>query len=1305
MADETEIKLLIEAEDRSREAFEKAKRNSEELKKSEADLWRTINDGQKAAAMTGQQYFAMRQQAVNTGQQLQRSYGTQAAALQQLVTAHHAVTAATTRHGQAATSAFGAAGNALAHYVKGFATLAVAEHVIRRSITTFAEFERGMDRIQLQTGLTTKEIDHLGHSFDTLARLTGQSIGTIQKNFLTFSAEMGSSGHDVEEMFNNVQRAAFAAGTSFENMSRTAISAVKIMQVPMSEVKGMLDVVVKEVPASAMSAWENVAPRILGIMRSLGATGKNTVQETATAFGALAGKMGDAHVAGSVMVQMLQKATDQSSTFGKMMTPQMIALNGQIGQVSKSWEAMYQTMNQMGMFSDDPQMALVMQQKFGFSDEMVRQAKHYHEIYLQISEAVEKGEAWGTAEKRIMKMHHGTQMAVDGLKSAFEELFTVMGQVLGGAVLPDTLAKMITGLKNDLQLIVDAFKWIRSFTGADQQGGKSPAQATGNWFGSNLLPNWLTGRAGGAPTTALGTPVPGGPFGQGRYFGSGAVLPGFATGGEFEVGGRAGGGDKEPIGFMASPGEKVAVTTPMQESLQQQQDKADIAMREHFARFRSSAFTKTAAAPWWPGTGVRPVGEGGGGGGGGGGGDGTTPGGGGDGSNNKSGNDPPNTTTSTPFDPRTGYDPKYPGNAPAGQTPSLIGPFGQVMPAWGAVTTDPGGVYWGGGTGGGAAGGVPGLAGGPSGRALTKEERAAQADRGAPPAGGGGGGGGGGGDENVNKLAAEAGERGRAARAAHKPMAERDVFLLAQKEAVDAGLVGKVPSDGAKYGIKTGSKEEWAHFFTKLADRESSYKPWTRNDKDQGGSQGLLQVSRLDNKRYQLGVPNADTDESLHDPVTGMRVGVKLFSKQMDKWGNRIEATKSWAPINKRNFKPGTYAGPVTPTTTTTGNTATTPSATTSSGDGGSTTTTPGATQRYNYFEKQQPNKADLRVVDTPYGKITVHKDAASDYQGFYNDLKTEGAPIKKLGSYNLRKKRWGKDWSAHAYSAATDLDDEVQISPAMKKWILANPERWANLKKKWNMGQPLTDKDQTGGKDPAHVEWRGPRPVSKDEAAKIAERKAKGGTGDSDNKPATAPTNTAVPANVTQGLPGSPSGPALTREQRVAASKPPEKPPDNKPAAAPTNTKAVTAKPAKGQKSSSAVDKGKAVAAAAVADKPVVEAGAAKPSGIGHAQWGGTQRTGRPVVVGEDGPETFVPSSPGEIKPGVTSGGGMDMSSMIGEYQRFAEMMRQPIRPQIEMPRAGPIRQRMSRRVDAQRERDVGRMSRRASHSDIGFA
>lgn len=129
---------------------------------------------------------------------------------------------------------------------------------------------------------------------------------------------------------------------------------------------------------------------------------------------------------------------------------------------------------------------------------------------------------------------------------------------------------------------------------------------------------------------------------------------------------------------------------------------------------------------------------------------------------------------------------------------------------------------------------------------------------------------------------------------------------------------------------------------------------------------------------------------------------------------------------------------------------------------------------RVNYFQRQGKGPftaAEMERVKTPFGPINVHPDAAGDFKGFYNELGEAGAPINKLGSYNYRKMRWGNQWSSHAMGAATDIDDQVQLSPKMREWIDANPDRWEDVKKRYNMRQPLPQKD------PAHVEWTGPSP------------------------------------------------------------------------------------------------------------------------------------------------------------------------------------------------------------------------------------
>lgn len=62
-----------------------------------------------------------------------------------------------------------------------------------------------------------------------------------------------------------------------------------------------------------------------------------------------------------------------------------------------------------------------------------------------------------------------------------------------------------------------------------------------------------------------------------------------------------------------------------------------------------------------------------------------------------------------------------------------------------------------------------------------------------------------------------------------------------KRKFADSGLVGYVPPDGARWGIKTGSAEEWASFGLAVAKQESDLNPRSVNLADPGGSYGLFQ--------------------------------------------------------------------------------------------------------------------------------------------------------------------------------------------------------------------------------------------------------------------------------------------------------------------------------------------------------------------------------------------------------------------------------------------------------------------------------
>jgi hypothetical protein len=85
-------------------------------------------------------------------------------------------------------------------------------------------------------------------------------------------------------------------------------------------------------------------------------------------------------------------------------------------------------------------------------------------------------------------------------------------------------------------------------------------------------------------------------------------------------------------------------------------------------------------------------------------------------------------------------------------------------------------------------------------------------------------------------------------------------------------FIGTVPKDGATYGIKTGSREEWAHFFTRNASVESGFNPNTSADinglkKGPLTSFGLYQMGSTQFKRHGGGDiynPNDNTKAYLN---------------------------------------------------------------------------------------------------------------------------------------------------------------------------------------------------------------------------------------------------------------------------------------------------------------------------------------------------------------------------------------------------------------------------------------------------------
>jgi hypothetical protein len=94
--------------------------------------------------------------------------------------------------------------------------------------------------------------------------------------------------------------------------------------------------------------------------------------------------------------------------------------------------------------------------------------------------------------------------------------------------------------------------------------------------------------------------------------------------------------------------------------------------------------------------------------------------------------------------------------------------------------------------------------------------------------------------------------------------------------------------------------------------------------------------------------------------------------------------------------------------------------------------------------------KADRETVTLANGqKVTVNKRTAAQFQGFFNDLIKEGAPVQGLGGVGTRGNP-----SEHPGGFAVDWAQSARnvVSPATQRWISKNRGVLGELEKKWGM-------------------------------------------------------------------------------------------------------------------------------------------------------------------------------------------------------------------------------------------------------------
>jgi hypothetical protein len=114
-------------------------------------------------------------------------------------------------------------------------------------------------------------------------------------------------------------------------------------------------------------------------------------------------------------------------------------------------------------------------------------------------------------------------------------------------------------------------------------------------------------------------------------------------------------------------------------------------------------------------------------------------------------------------------------------------------------------------------------------------------------------------------------------------------------------LIGKVPKDGARFGITTGSREEWAKLQYKLAQQESSGSTTPGSEAGHTGTAGLYQMEAKD-------LENWGGNGAVTDPHAQIRAMNNVFRKNIIR-DDAIGGQDSWP--GRSNYGAGAYFGPL----------------------------------------------------------------------------------------------------------------------------------------------------------------------------------------------------------------------------------------------------------------------------------------------------------------------------------------------------------------------------------------------------------
>src|SRR5262245_43866302 len=315
----------------------------------------------------------------------------------------------------------------------------------RRAYETFANFDRSMTMIQLNTGATSSQMEKLTTTIDELEKKTRQTKEQLVAGFQTYMQTSGQTFGQAMAIFPKIAATATATQNDINSVATAIGAAARNLKLTTEQQAQALDQL-------AVAATKNMKdlgqylPELTNALRGIGAEGPQAFQSILSALMTIRAGFGSTADAVGALEQAIRAVT-QSKDKG------FAAIGREIERRVKDGQdfvvAMMEVLEANNMLTDQ-----ALRRFLGKGGPALLALQQLRDMWQQNRENFEKlSQAQGEVERRNKQIQQDAKAAMEQLSIAFGNVLDEVGKFLAVSGVPRALSDTAAALQQVSELI------------------------------------------------------------------------------------------------------------------------------------------------------------------------------------------------------------------------------------------------------------------------------------------------------------------------------------------------------------------------------------------------------------------------------------------------------------------------------------------------------------------------------------------------------------------------------------------------------------------------------------------------------------------------------------------------------------------------------------------------------------------------------------------------------------------------------------------------------------------------------------